>query len=352
LKKSTKIRVVPLPGERNRLGRRKTAKDCEQEAMIICLAWQHAEDMAGAGTATEAQVRRVLNETLTRIGAKPMASPTVREWLEFWISTKTGIVGASTLVNYEQAARAFLQWLGKRADAKIETVTVEEITRFRDHLRDQGLSDGTIRKLIGKCPRTTSTRIRKGTFTPEQMKSLLSVADADWRGLIMLAYYTGARLQDLANLKWGNVDMTAKLIRFHQRKTGQEIAIPLHPSLERYFLNIWTPTITTDAFIFPTLAGRDEGGNSGLSRQFLGIMVAAKIDNPVIRQRKGSKGRTVRLLSFHSLRHSFVSALANLGVPQELRQLLSGHQDAQSHAVYTHTDLARLREAVEKMPGI
>src|SRR4029077_20588324 len=99
----------------------------------------------------------------------------------------------------------------------------------------------------------------------------------------------------------------------------------LHPSLEQYFLKL-SASDDENAYVFPTLANLHEGGRNGLSKQFGRILVEAKIDNPTIRQRQGdSKGRTVRLLTFHSLRHSFASELANAGVPPELRQLLTGH---------------------------
>jgi hypothetical protein len=38
-------------------------------------------------------------------------------------------------------------------------------------------------------------------------------------------------------------------------------------------------------------------------------------------------------LSYHSLRHGLISALANAGVPPELRKKISGHQDDASHGV-------------------
>ena len=343
--------------------------------MTICLAWQHAEDMAGAGTATEAQVRRVLNETLTRIGAKPVESPSVRQWLEHWITGKTGVVADSTMAAYQQIKRDFLAWLGKRADTKIETITAEEITRFRDHLRGQGLSEGTVTKLIrkylnspfhaawrlGKIPvnpcafvetkvKTKVEKPRKGTFSPAQVQALVKAATGDWKGLVMAAYFTGGRLQDLANLQWRNVDLATKLVRFRQRKTGQEITIPLHLSLERYFLTLSAPD-DEKAFVFPALANRDEGGRNGLSKQFGRILVDAKIDNATIRERRqDSKGRTVKSLTFHSLRHSFTSELANAGVPAELRQQLTGHSDDATHEIYVHHDLERLRAAVAKLP--
>jgi len=359
------------------MGRQKTAKDSQQEAMTICMAWQHAESMAGAGTATEAQVRRVFNETLARIGAKPVESPTVRQWLEHWTTSKAGIVADSTMSAYQQVKRDFLQWLGKRADTKIENITSEEIIRFRDHLRNQGLSEGTLTKLIrkflnspfhaawrlGKIPvnpclfvetktKTKIERVRKGTFTPDQIKAILAVASGDWKGLVMAAYFTGGRLQDLANLQWRNVDLTRRMISFHQRKTGQQISIPLHPSLEQHFLKL-SASVDENAYVFPMVANLNEGGRNGLSKQFGRILVEAKIDNPTIRQRQeDSKGRTVRLLSFHSLRHSFASELANAGVPAELRQLLTGHSDDETHKIYVHHDFDRLRHAVAKLPGI
>jgi integrase len=43
------------------------------------------------------------------------------------------------------------------------------------------------------------------------------------------------------------------------------------------------------------------------------------------------KGRAVASKSFHSLRHTFVSALANNGVASELRQRLVGHSDSGVH---------------------
>jgi integrase len=52
------------------------------------------------------------------------------------------------------------------------------------------------------------------------------------------------------------------------------------------------------------------------------------------------------------LRHSFNSALANLGVSQEIRQKLTGHTSAEMNAIYTHHELAPLRAAVEMLPAL
>jgi integrase len=66
----------------------------------------------------------------------------------------------------------------------------------------------------------------------------------------------------------------------------------------------------------------------------------------------GDEGRVFNKLSFHSLRHTYVSQLANAGIAPDVRQLLSGHADEKSHTVYTHTKLETLRTAIETLPRI
>jgi integrase len=81
------------------------------------------------------------------------------------------------------------------------------------------------------------------------------------------------------------------------------------------------------------------------------IMVRADVLGRALRKATG-QGRTQNSLSFHSLRHSFVSALANAGVASDIRQKLAGHSDARSHARYSHHELEIMRAAVELLPGL
>jgi integrase len=64
------------------------------------------------------------------------------------------------------------------------------------------------------------------------------------------------------------------------------------------------------------------------------------------------EGRSQSSLSFHSLRHGFVSAMANAGVSSEIRQKLTGHVSAQMNAQYTHHEIEELRAAVSVIPRI
>jgi integrase len=90
---------------------------------------------------------------------------------------------------------------------------------------------------------------------------------------------------------------------------------------------------------------------SGLSSQFKRIMEKAKIGGRILRAATG-EGRKQSSLSFHSLRHSFVSALANAGVAPDLRQKLAGHTDSKSHARYSHHEVDIMRAAVAQVPSL
>jgi len=82
-------------------------------------------------------------------------------------------------------------------------------------------------------------------------------------------------------------------------------------------------------------------------------MGRADIEQRVIRERKAhSSGRSVNALTFHSLRHTFNSILANAGVPEETRIALTGHTTREQNQVYTHRQLQTYVEAVATLPSV
>jgi integrase len=124
--------------------------------------------------------------------------------------------------------------------------------------------------------------------------------------------------------------------------------VPVHPALEDYLLTLPTPR-SDEEFLFPSLAGRR---STNLSKQFSRLMEEARIDNRDIRKRGDGAARHVRALSFHSLRHAFVSQLANANVSEEQRMELTGHTTRDIHKLYTDLKLEQLQKAVALLPTI
>jgi site-specific recombinase XerD len=79
------------------------------------------------------------------------------------------------------------------------------------------------------------------------------------------------------------------------------------------------------------------------------IMRSAGIDAGQI---EGHGKRIFSKRSFHSLRHRFVSQMANAGVAPELRQKLAGRSSGGSHRKYTHLELKTLRAAIGELPSL
>ncbi|NBT48488.1 MAG: hypothetical protein EBT07_11865 [Actinobacteria bacterium] len=103
-----------------------------------------------------------------------------------------------------------------------------------------------------------------------------------------------------------------------------------------------------DAPIFPGLKDLPSSGKTGLSGRFLTLLQKARIDT-MPTKRTGS--RMFQAKTFHSLRHTFVSLMANSGVSQELRKELAGHS-SDVHRIYTHHSPGALRGAVEALPEL
>jgi integrase len=178
-----------------------------------------------------------------------------------------------------------------------------------------------------------------------RLQSWCSSAKGDWRGAIILAATSGLRLGDTAKLEWSSVDLEAGVLRV---TTGTDVVLPIHSDFWHWLSG--RPRGIGKAPVFAELAGTRVDGAGGLSSQFRAILEKAQILCQITPG--AGKGRTTNSKGFHSLRHAFVTALANGGVAPDLRMRLAGYSDSKTHRDYTHHEVAMLRSAIEKLPRI
>jgi integrase len=356
--------------------KRSTKLKERQKALAWCLALQDAQDRIGRGSASEAQLRAIIDSTMEKITGTGLASPTLREWLQQWLAGKAGANSPNTLIRYRQVVEDFLNFMGQKASGKLESVQQRDIIDFRTALLEQGKSPVTINLIVAKIvaapfrqafaqrlirhnpiaglPRLSEKgRKRKQAFSVEQVQKLLAAAQGEWRGAILAGYTTGMRLGDVVNLAWENIDFDSNVIAFHQRKTQSEgedaTVIGLHPDFEDYLKGLKVRALTGP--IFPGLAGRQSSGCSGLSMEFARIMAQAGIESETLRERQG-KGRRVHALNFHSFRHSAASAIFKAKVIEEAQKRLTGHSRGQTLKHYTHVDLEAVKQAASMIPRL
>lgn len=177
---------------------------------------------------------------------------------------------------------------------------------------------------------------------------LVDAADGSWQTLILLGYYTGQRLMDCAHLKWAAVDFVSCTISFKQQKTKMAVVVPMHDDLRKE-LEVRASTDSVQKFVMPDVASQPGSGRNGLSSVFKRIASKAGVDVQTV---QGGGSRMLSKRTFHSLRHSFTSALANAGVSPELRMKLTGHTTEAVHRGYTHLEIETLRAAVSKLPAL
>ena len=122
--------------------------------------------------------------------------------------------------------------------------------------------------------------------------------------------------------------------------------IPLHPHLESHLVSLASQDEPAE-YIMPGMAAKGPGGRHGLSEGFKRIMRRAGLDLQTV---KGGGKRNISRRTFHSLRHSFTSELANAGVPEEQRMKLTGHSSKAVHQGYTHHEFETLRNALMNIP--
>ena len=337
------------------------------------------------GTFTGLSARKHLARLLAIATGEEMPTYTVESWSAEWLRRKTRDSSKATMARYQSHADAFLDWLGdERRKKPLESVTPQHVREWKESLQDAGRAGKTVLSYVKDLGSIYRAAIREGLvafnpcgttiadtvtddsqerkpFSHSDVAKLVEAAPTEeWRGLILTAAFTGLRLGDAARLSWSCVDLDARKITLVPSKTKRkkrEVRIPIQPDLLAYFEAAPVAEDSPAAPVFPKLAVLPVNAANGLSATFAGIMATAGVDrgkpSRVIEegQTKG-KGRITFERGFHSLRHTFTTWLRSAGVSEEDRMALTGHSTRDSHAIYSHTDEAALRDAIAKLPSL
>jgi integrase len=334
------------------------------------MEFERASKLARRGELVEAQAREVLKDIMKRADmGETLQSVSIKTHFDTWLASKRARKAKATGDRYGGAVAEFLKTLGNRADKPLTSLTAADVQHFLDHRTAKGLAPKTVNvdvKIIrgalnaarrqGLIPTNPAEAVElpeavgmeRGTFTPAEVKMLVDIAQGEWKTLILLAYYTGARLSDCCRMQWEGVDLTGETLTYMQAKTGAKVTAPLHPDLLAQ-LNKLAGTDKPEIFILPQLANQRVNGRHGLSETFKRIMRQAGVDSQTV---KGAGNQMFSRRTFHALRHSFTSALANADVAPELRMKLTGHSSEAVHRGYTHHEIETLRQAVLKLPSL
>jgi integrase len=223
-------------------------------------------------------LRRILSDILKRTEGKSLTNHSIQGWLADWIAARRPGVTPGTLTKYNQIRKDFLGSLGKRASARLDSISQSDLIRFRDSLLEGGRSPATVNHILNVLTspfklafqqglihsnplagvsRIKADHVEKGTFSADEIGALLKVASLEWQGVILSGYYTGARLTDITRLSWKNIHLETRRIRFTAKKTGRPAEGPMHPELEEFLLHeLSLQTIQKISYSRPWLSGK------------------------------------------------------------------------------------------------
>lgn len=337
-------------------------------------------EAAAKNLRTARQVRKVITELHQELTGTDMPSATVREYSVLWLERKRNEVKPSTLAFYRAKTNSFLEFLGERADREISEVTNTDIVSFRDDLAEKVVAKTTnhtvkaIRSFFGDAKlegyifenpcdgvKSVRTKVSEITevrpFTIEELRAVLSVADEEWRSMILFGVYTMLRMADIAKLTSASIDWKQEVIRVHISKTEKPQVIPLAKPLLKHLQSIDRLKSSEEepVHVRSYEAVMKNGRTQTLSRQFVSIMAKAGLRKPVSSRNTGKgrdKKRNRNSLNFHSLRHTGNSLLANAGVSRELRKSITGHTSDSIHDGYTHIEVGAQRNVLDELPDL
>jgi len=200
---------------------------------------------------------------------------------------------------------------------------------------------------IVAIPFKKTTRRTLGYLTDEEMKSLLGHVDRDTVNgerdyvLIALLYDTGARVQELLNLRPSDLQLERPAFVRITGKGRRERICPLLPQTARLvgsFLAEQKRATGDDGPCFRNRYGQK------LSRH--GVRYLLKKYIAVTRQDTPRLGRLG--ISPHTLRHTKAMHLLQAGLPLITIKDILGHADIKSTEIYVETDVEMRRKALEQ----
>ena len=129
------------------------------------------------------------------------------------------------------------------------------------------------------------------------------------RLLIIMALSTGMRKMEMLNLKWQDIDFTAKLIHIEESKNGERRSVPISDSLMK------------------------ELEQEPKKNQTEKVITVHSLE---FHFRKLKKKCEIKNFHFHDLRHTFASWLAMKGVSLYTIKELLGHKSILMTQRYAH----------------
>jgi len=317
-----------------------------------------------------------MDALLSRINGldyRPGRAATFSEFVELWKAHMLTTQKPSSARAVRSHLRCYI--VPELGNVRLDQFGVENqqrfITRMPERATNKAVSRKTVLNVLGtlstilttarnwgyNCEQIETTKLRlpaRGikyeapSFTPDQLKRILTLADEPWRTMFCILTLDGLRAGEVLGLKWDDIDFDRS--QLHIRRTAwygkiqtakseaSETVLPIPSSLLSVLKNyrvIWKPN---DAgFLFVTRNGRPPSSNKVVEYRLWTLLDALAIPR----------------CGLHAFRHAHTSLLLDSGATPKVVQRQLRHSDARTTLeIYGHVVGDAHRKAVEKVASI
>lgn len=327
---------------------------------------QRAVEMASlesqSGTLTLQRAEQLIRQ-MTQAANPNAVEANFRRFAASWLDMREPNIEKSTWRTYSEAIKAGCKSLGKKAEGSMRKIGIDDAEKMQSYI-SQGRRGKTTnyymsvlrrifeaalqRDLIAKNPlrgikaMPTGDSTSRLPFTAAEVRRIIDqAATEEWKGLILLAAHTGLRCGDLLRLSSANIDGTRLKVMANKtaKKSGDVLQIPLTPPCLAWLDG-------RKGELFPSIRILK---STTTSQTFCRFMRAAQVAQVIVLA-PGDPPKIARR-SFHSLRHTFTTWLAEADIHSDIRRKLTGHHSDGIHGKYSHHNEA-LDRAIATLPSI
>ncbi|CAA6679316.1 MULTISPECIES: site-specific integrase [unclassified Lentimonas] len=260
-------------------------------------------------------LRTKLNEEITLRGL----AESTRENYVFAVTELSRFCRRSPDKINNEAVRHYLLSLHAR-DLAPQTISVRiaGLRFFYQHVLGRSIdevSKAFLRPKIGR-------KLPKPYSANEVTKILEACRKPMHRTILMTAYATGMRLEELCRIKATDLDSDRMMIRIENAKGAKDRYTILSPALLEELRVHWRLYRPDGEYLFPSPRTQE----ACIGRKTVQMIFTTAVERSGVQNHGG----------IHSLRHSFATHLLEAGVEITIVQKLLGHRSLNSTAVYLH----------------
>lgn len=217
------------------------------------------------------------------------------------------------------------------------------------YLYDQKLIPQNLAFAVPKVQCSKKSKI-PSAYSKEEIKRLLDCVDlGNPKGkrdyaILLIAIRLGLRASDICELTFDNFKWESNTIELEQRKTGEQIVLPLLNDVGEAvidYIKYGRPKVETNEVFL-----RLSAPVGGMKAPTLHSIVTYYMNKANITIPEGKKHGP------HALRHSLASALLHSNTPMPVISEILGHTDSDTTSVYLKIDTLHLREYSLDVPPI